>query len=45
MANFYFLILTILEFVPEMSPTPASLYYTLIFIISISMIKDIFEDY
>ena len=28
-----------------MSPTPPSLYYTLIFIISVSMVKDIFEDY
>lgn len=46
MTNFYFLFLTLLELVPEIS-TPGAFEVMLMplsFVVGVSMIKDIFED-
>jgi len=46
MANFYFLILTLLELVPKISSDGGfeSMLLPLCFVVGVSMIKDIFED-
>ena len=48
MANFYFLILIVMEFVPiitDDNSVPPVLTYPLTFVVGLSMIKDAYEDY
>jgi phospholipid-transporting ATPase len=46
MANLYFLMLTFLKFMPAVyyPGGPASMYLPLMFVVSVSMIKDAIED-
>lgn len=47
MANFYFLILTLLELIPAINSPGGfiTMLLPLMFVVSVSMIKDIFEDH
>ena len=46
MANFYFLLLTLMELIPQISDSGGkpALLPPLLFVVAVSMIKDIFED-
>lgn len=47
MANCYFLMLTLMEFIPVIYQPggPLSMVTPLIFVVTVSMVKDMFEDY